>query len=52
MAGALVFRQCGRQLFDELLLPLDVHRREQFVLVECLQQFFVLVLALLLGIGK
>jgi hypothetical protein len=48
----LVFGQRGGNLLDQLLLPLDIHRREQLVLVNRLQQFLVLVLALLFGVGE
>ena len=47
-----VFRKRGRDLLDELLLPLDVHGREELVLVDGLQQLFVLLFALVLGIGE
>ena len=49
---ALVFRKRGRNLLDELLLPLNVHRREELVLVNGLEQRFVFVLALLFGVGE
>lgn len=48
----LVFRQCPRNLLDELFLALDVHGRKQLVLVNGLKQLFVFFFALLLGVGK
>src|SRR4051812_38972925 len=48
----LVFGQRRRDLFDQLLLPLDVDRRKQLVVVNRLQQRLVLVLALLFGIRE
>src|SRR5690349_4003301 len=49
---ALVFRQGGGDLLDQLLLPLNIDRREQLVLVDDLQQLLVFVLALLFGIRE
>ena len=49
---ALVFGQRRRNLLDQLLLALDVDRREQLVLVDRLEQLLVFVLALIFGVGK
>jgi len=49
---ALLLGQRRRNLFNQLLLPLDVHRREELVLVDGLQQLFILVSELILGVGK
>ena len=46
----LEYRHFGGR--DELLLALDVDRREQLVLMNRLQQVFVLLLTLFLGVGK
>jgi len=45
-------RQRRGDPFDELLLAGDVDRSKQLVLMNRLQQFFVLVFALLLGIRE
>jgi hypothetical protein len=47
-----VFGQRGGNLLDELFLPLDVDGGKELVLVNRLQEFLVLVLALFLGIGE
>lgn len=49
---ALVLGQGGRDLLDELLLPLNVYGRKQLVLVDRLEQLFVFLFALILGVGK
>jgi hypothetical protein len=43
---ALVFGQRRRNLLDEGLLELNIHRRKHFVFVNRLEQLLVLVLAL------
>ena len=50
--GAFVFGEGGGNLLDELLLPLNINRREQLILVNGLEQVFVLRLTLLLGIRE
>ena len=47
-----VLRQRRGNLLDQLLLPLNIHRRKQFVLVNGLQQLLVFVFALLFGVRK
>lgn len=47
-----VFGQRGRNLLDQLLLTLNIDRREEFILVNRTEQFLVLDLALLLRIGE
>lgn len=49
---ALGFRKGGRNLLDELLLPLNIHRRKELVLVDRLQQVLIFGFALILGIGE
>ena len=49
---ARVLRQRRGDLLDQLLLPLNIHRGKQLVLVDRLQQLLVLVLALVLGVGE
>ena len=50
--GALIFRERRGDLLDQLLLPLDVDRREELVFVDCLEQVLVLRLSLFLRVGK
>lgn len=47
---ACSFGKPGRDLFHELLLPLDIDRREELVFMNRLQQFLVLGLTLILGV--
>ena len=47
-----VLGQLGRDLLDELLLPLNVDGREQFVFVDRLQQLLVLLFALIFSVGE
>ena len=49
---AFGFGKRRRDLLDELLLPLNVHRGKQFVLMDRLKQVFILGFALILGIGE
>ena len=49
---ALVFGQRRRNLLDELLLALNVDRREQLVLVNRLKEILVLRFALFFCVGK
>lgn len=49
---APILRQSRGDLFNELLLTLEVDGREQLVLVNSLEQLLVFVLALLFGIGE
>ena len=48
----LVLGQRRGNLLDQLLLPLDVDRRKQFVLVNGLEQLLVFVLARVLRVGE
>src|SRR5262245_8016664 len=49
---ARVLGKLRRNLFDELLLTLNVDRSEQLVFVDRLQQLLVFLLALVFSIGK
>lgn len=44
--------QCRGDLFHQLFLALDIHRREQFVIVNGLKEFLVLLLTLILGVRE